>query len=257
MKRPSPPKKTEMLEVRLPHAIKLAFMARARAEGRTASAVIRRFIESYLADGIPAVISEARPMFKPFFRRFAKPIAATSVAASVLALYAAMSATVAVAAAPDLKAIFDDLDRNHDGMLSVAEFLDRNSESGRLKPVDSTFVRVETRIGDDPATQLGLVRKAGAVELPPDMTAEVQASMRRPFDAQDGDRSGSVSFDEFKRYHLAILRQGFNALDTDYSGAIERSEYDASSTGGAALRISFDEADRDRDGRIGWAEFLG
>jgi len=249
MKRTRPPKKTETLEVRLPLAVKHAFMAKAHGEGRTASATVRAFIDSYLADG---TVPEARPMFK----RFARPVAATSIVASALALYAVTPA--AVSAAPDLKAIFDDLDRNGDGSLSVAEFVDRDGESGRLEPVDSVFVRASTRLGDDPEPRPALVRKVGAAELPQGMmTAEVRANLRGPFDAQDGDNDGSVSFSEFRRYHVAILRQGFAALDTNYSGAIERSEYVASPTDRAALRTSFDEADGNRDGRIGWAEFLG
>ena len=40
-----PPKKTETLEIRLDHAAKDAFMARCRAEGRTASEALRGFID--------------------------------------------------------------------------------------------------------------------------------------------------------------------------------------------------------------------
>ena len=43
---PRPLKKTETIEIRLPHDTKTAFMARCRAEGRTASDVLRRFIDA-------------------------------------------------------------------------------------------------------------------------------------------------------------------------------------------------------------------
>ncbi|MEC8456219.1 MAG: hypothetical protein VXZ43_04830 [Pseudomonadota bacterium] len=46
---PRPLKKTETIEIRLPHDTKTAFMARCRAEGRTASDVLRRFIDAELA----------------------------------------------------------------------------------------------------------------------------------------------------------------------------------------------------------------
>ena len=39
------PKKSETIEIRLPHATKSAFMARCREEGRTASDAVRGFIE--------------------------------------------------------------------------------------------------------------------------------------------------------------------------------------------------------------------
>ena len=71
MNKPRPPKKTETLEVRLPHAVKRDFMARTRSRGRTASAVLREFIDAYLADDLPA---KDRPMFK----RIAKPAAASA-----------------------------------------------------------------------------------------------------------------------------------------------------------------------------------
>jgi hypothetical protein len=41
-------KKSEMLGVRLPHPTKSAFMAKARAEGRPASEIVRDSIERYL-----------------------------------------------------------------------------------------------------------------------------------------------------------------------------------------------------------------
>ena len=87
------PKKTESLEVRLPHAVKRAFMARARAQGRTASSLVREFIESYLAGTNPAM--EKRAMLK----RLAPPAALTSFAAAAIALHMPTAAS----AAPDLR----------------------------------------------------------------------------------------------------------------------------------------------------------
>ena len=58
MNRERPPKKSETLEVRVPHAAKQAFMARCRAEGRSASDVIREFIDGFLAR--PSIQPERR-----------------------------------------------------------------------------------------------------------------------------------------------------------------------------------------------------
>src|ERR1700759_1188370 len=44
------PKKSETLEIRLPHALKQAFMARCQDEGRSASEAVRRFIEGAVAE---------------------------------------------------------------------------------------------------------------------------------------------------------------------------------------------------------------
>ena len=111
-----PPKKSETLEVRLPYATKLAFMARCRDDGRSASEAVRAFIDERLDAG-PA----ARPT-----RRWAR-----------LAAGALLAAAAGAVALPSLARTEDhaelrrlDLDRN--GAVSVAEFLradaDRNGE---------------------------------------------------------------------------------------------------------------------------------
>lgn len=40
------PKKSETLEIRIPHETKQALMARSRSEGRPASEVVRSFIDA-------------------------------------------------------------------------------------------------------------------------------------------------------------------------------------------------------------------
>ena len=65
-----PPKKSDTIEVRLPHAVKRAFMAQCRAEGRTASDVVRGFVEARLS-------REARAV--PALRRWSRPIAAAAI----------------------------------------------------------------------------------------------------------------------------------------------------------------------------------
>ena len=71
MDRNKPPKKTETVEIRLPHATKTAFMARCRDEGRTASDAIRRFIDAELN-----ATSSARPQPRLGWR----PLLAAAVA---------------------------------------------------------------------------------------------------------------------------------------------------------------------------------
>ena len=60
MNRPS--KKSETLQVRLPHGIKRDFMERCRLEGRAASEVLRGFIDSYLARPVEILTSERTAM---------------------------------------------------------------------------------------------------------------------------------------------------------------------------------------------------
>lgn len=108
MSAPRKLKKSESLEIRIPHPTKQAFMARCRAEGRSASEALRGFIEGQL---------DAGP--KPPARR-APPWRLIAGAAIVAALGAA---AVPSLARPGLNAAeFARLDANHDGVLTYAEF---------------------------------------------------------------------------------------------------------------------------------------
>ncbi len=108
MRAGKPPKKSDMLEVRLPHETKIAFMARCRETRRTASEAVRVFIDQEL-DG-----------------RAGKPPRSNLVWRVVAAALAGLA--VGAVAAPSLArpiashAAFDRLDANHDGALSFDEF---------------------------------------------------------------------------------------------------------------------------------------
>lgn len=77
-----PPKKSETLEVRVPHATKQAFMARCREDGRSASEVIREFIDGHLAR--PSIQPERRKTMSSLFQP--SLIAAAFAAAAVAVL---------------------------------------------------------------------------------------------------------------------------------------------------------------------------
>jgi hypothetical protein len=95
------PKKSDTLEVRLPHAAKQAFMDRCRAEGRSASEAVRGFIE-----GAP----HPRPS-----RRW------RWIAAAAVALGFGVMAAPSLAR-PSLPAEYARLDADRDGRLSLIEF---------------------------------------------------------------------------------------------------------------------------------------
>lgn len=100
-----PPKKSETLEIRLPHAAKVAFMDRCRAEGLTASEVVRDLIER-----------EA-----PRSRRTMKRWQAALLAVAGLVIGAAAAPSIAQAL-PGSRAAFDQIDANRDGLISFDEF---------------------------------------------------------------------------------------------------------------------------------------
>ena len=109
MTRPRPPKKSEMLEVRLPYEVKTAFMARCRSRGRTASEAVRGFIEREVAGAASAPPSRIRA-WQALLIALAG-LAAGAVAAPSLAQPMQTS-----------RSAFERLDRNHDGVLSFEEF---------------------------------------------------------------------------------------------------------------------------------------
>lgn len=114
MDRDKPLKKSETVEIRLPHATKTAFMARCRAEGRTASDAIRRFIDAELSQ-TPS--TQRSPRLAP--RLGWRPLLAAAVAGLALGAVAAPSLAQS---SPPSRAAFDRMDRNHDGVVSFEEY---------------------------------------------------------------------------------------------------------------------------------------
>jgi hypothetical protein len=131
MTRPHSPKKSETLEIRLPHQTKTDFMARCQTEGRTASEAVRRFIEVELTEDAPR---RMRPGFWP--ARWPALGQALAAAAAGLAIGAVAAPSLAqtspgqtahaqISSGADPRAAFDRLDRNHDGVVSYVEFRGR------------------------------------------------------------------------------------------------------------------------------------
>lgn len=103
-----PPKKSETLEIRLPHAAKAAFMDRCREAGLTASEVVRTLIE-------------AETTAAPRTRRTMKGWQALVLAVAGVVIGAAAAPSIAQAL-PGSRAAFDQIDANHDGVVTFAEF---------------------------------------------------------------------------------------------------------------------------------------
>ncbi|HLZ74858.1 EF-hand domain-containing protein [Phenylobacterium sp.] len=112
-------KKSETLEIRLPYPTKLAFMARCRDEGRSASEALRGFIDGQIE---PARSANRGPQ-----RLLAGALIAAAVGAMALPSLAHTNQRAAFdCLARDHAAIsaadFARLDTNHDGRISYAEF---------------------------------------------------------------------------------------------------------------------------------------
>lgn len=103
------PKKSETLEIRLPHASKVAFMEQCRRNGVTASEVLRNLIEK---SGGTACKSAGRGL-----SRWMQVLAAAGTG-----LLIGSVAAPAIAQALPERASFTHLDLNHDGVLTRSEF---------------------------------------------------------------------------------------------------------------------------------------
>ena len=166
-------KKSEFLEVRLPHSTKQAFMARCRADGRSASEAVRGFIEGYVS----GAASHRAP--SPRFR-----LAAAGAALLVCGLAAAPSFAGATAPAD-----FARMDLNRDGRLSLTEF------------EHSATVQVSVTAGAGGWLQrVGLARASRRAPIDAGLNQAVLAAAFRQIDA---DRNGTVSLDEYRRWRGA------------------------------------------------------
>jgi Ca2+-binding EF-hand superfamily protein len=255
MKRTRPPqkaahktaKKTESLEVRVPHAVKRDFMARTQARGRTASAVLREFIDAYLAGAGP---SEERSTLK----RLATPAAATAVIATVVAAH--VMTPTAASAAPNFKSVFDQLDRDKDGKLSADEL------AGHPLLADEAYARHQADLGSGVVPIMVAVHSGVHQLVHGSAAPEMKAHMQATFASLDGDKNGAVTFGEFESHHLSVLRKAFDGMDSNQDGKIGQAELDTAIAHmpqgvAAAHPVSFAQLDHNRDGGISWEEFLG
>jgi hypothetical protein len=115
-------KKSETLEIRLPYPTKLAFMARCRDEGRSASEALRDFIEGH--------IEPRRAVRRSPLRLVSGRLISGRLVAGALVAAAVGAIALPSLARPNLRAQFDRLDLAGHGAISLADFarLDTNHD---------------------------------------------------------------------------------------------------------------------------------
>jgi Ca2+-binding EF-hand superfamily protein len=110
-------KKSETLDIRLPHEQKQAFMSATRAQGETASQALRRYIASYIEEAQAAEqTTPVQELTMTLLRHRIKTAMTASAAALGLFAFTAMPS----AATPSA---FDKLDKNKDGFITEGEIL--------------------------------------------------------------------------------------------------------------------------------------
>lgn len=236
-------KKSETLEVRVEHELKDALMHRAQTEGRSASDIVRESIGAYLAE--PE--KETRKMLLLW-----KPAAALGAAGAAI-LWGGLASGPAVAM-PDLKAMFDAMDRNGDRSVSMEEF------AGHAQ--DRMFaVRHHAGAHHPPAgaKPMMLPLRKDAPPPPHGGAAPSPEMLQGHFAQQDANKDGKVDFAEFQAHHRQMMRAGFAAVDGNGDGSIDRAEYEAQVKAAphAGAAAEFGEVDADGDGKLSEAEYFG
>jgi Ca2+-binding EF-hand superfamily protein len=277
--------------VRVSLETKRDFLAACKIAGRSASDVIREGIDDFIDQRRrPQVVLEEKSQAKALvlipkaMRR--KRYVAAGAAAFGLSLLAALPS----AAAPDLAAAFRKLDADGDGVLTGAEFGNRESlgvkEMGlripRRTPPEPKVDSPDARIflipaPTDGAAPLDLMRdvRLQGFGIPPASPDRVSAS----FSAFDADKNGAVDIEEFLARQRLMLTHGFETLDKNGDGSLDSSEYaglgssfilyprDAILELGvsakygplvspATLETTFDQLDTNDDGKLSLQEYL-
>jgi Ca2+-binding EF-hand superfamily protein len=220
------PKKSESIEVRLSHEAKQALMSKAGLEGRSASEILRECIGRYLNP--PR--EKTRSQWKLW-----QPVVAIGLGS--VALLFAYSLSTPATAVPNLRPMFESLDKDHNGLIDPREYagqrivmLTSNGSSGGPVMLQMT----------DPSNTL-----ASSYQL------------RADFAGADTNEDGVVSYEEFAAYRRSVRHRGFAISDADANGWLSLREFQQipGVAGDAAGRKLFESRDANHDGQLSEAEF--
>ena len=236
MKRPE--KKSESLEIRLPHSQKHAFMEACRARGVTASDALRSFIE----DDLAAQARQKQPRTWTMTIRNNPFKTAAGMAGAALAV-----ATFGTGASIADDEVFSRFDRNGDGLVTYAEFMEqvRPERAEVVREVivgeeDGDRVIVES---DDKRIEKRIIRRRGGDGMapPPPMPPAPRDGADEIFRGLDRDGSGTLTRAEFGG-EGTITRRSDDVVEINGESsrmlALEVMTYDVTKAGSVSISIN-------------------
>lgn len=225
------PKKTELIEFRISHEAKSAFLDQCKRDDRSASEVIRDLMRDHV--DAPSKRDQQRKEWKPDMTALLRKHPISTSAICALSLFG-MSA-VATTASADPAQAFAAIDTNGNGSISLDEYITASEPVAALAmDSDGSDVRVLSR---EDAKWL-LHRDYRAYDSNGDGKVDEREFMPRfdittriSFYAIDVDGDGTLTLNELKSFSNGTaeeterLESSFNILDTNGNGSVTLQEY--------------------------------
>ncbi len=225
------PKKTELIEFRISHEAKSAFLDQCKRDDRSASEVIRTLMQSHVTDHSGR--DQQRKKWTPDMTALLKKHPISTSALCALSLLG-MSA-VATTASADPAQAFAAIDTNGDQTISLEEYITASEPVAALAmDADGSDARV---LSEAEAKRL-LARDYLAYDSNHDGKVDEREFMPRfdittriSFYAVDLDGNGGLTLDEMTSFssgaarEMARLEGAFRALDANGNGTITLQEY--------------------------------
>jgi hypothetical protein len=262
---PREPKKSDTLQIRIPHDTKKEFIEACEEDGTSASEVLRRSILDYLSFRKRPSSQPRKGLLVMIPTPIRKKRYLAAGAAGVLGL--ALAAALPSAADPNFRTAFQRLDVNGDGVLSSNEF--------SAMPFPDSMLYTEARINRAPGQPRDMmlilpgvrqdaVRPQQASAGP---TGEQIVVVDRDFRRYDANGDAAVSYEEFGAGLVSMIQPMFDGMDRNRDGKLSREELatpievvaQSVHANGTPRPTGVDEFslyDRNRDGSVSFEEYV-
>jgi Ca2+-binding EF-hand superfamily protein len=215
-KPPRRTKKSETLQIRIPHELKKKFLGACREDDVAASDLIRGWIDTFL-------VTRERPLPetpKGLIAMIPTPIRKRRY---LVAVAVAMSATALLAlpsAAQPFRAMFDQLDANRDGGVTEKEFMAMAKEFKQLPEVK--LIKPSANPCDR-SYSLDVGPVSNAKFANPWMNSNPD-DMWRAYVESDRNRDGVVMFAEFQVRQTEMAQDRFRGMDRNFDQALSSAD---------------------------------